>query len=122
MSVYKPTYKPTERLDITLLEDVTPFRFVNHLGSICSAGAMAAGVTEFNNNAGDHIAVIKAGTAILKIKEAVASAGIRIASNATGYGVLADTAKDYVNAISLQSGEIDDEIEVEVVKFQDAGS
>ena len=116
MSVKYPTSKPDEFLTLDIVETIPAFSFVSHLGSICAAGALAAGVTEQELESGEKGAVVTAQTALLKIKKQLA-VGDKIASDSTGFGVLATTG-NFVNAIALGSGVTNMNIEVELVKFK----
>jgi hypothetical protein len=62
MALTDKTYQPVQQLTIEAAEDLPPFRFVSHLGSLCAADNKALGVTETDWLSGEKAAVVTLGT------------------------------------------------------------
>jgi len=62
MALTDKTYQPVQQLTIEAIEDLLPFRFVSHLGSLCAADSKAFGVTETDWLSGEKAAVVTLGT------------------------------------------------------------
>lgn len=111
------TFAKTATLPMTFTADVTAFKFITYAGAYATAGAIAAGVTEDAYSDGDAGSVVTAQTALVTLKEQVSAAGTELASDANGCAVVA-AAGDYVLAVALETGAVDQVIEVELVKYK----
>jgi hypothetical protein len=87
---------------LTVLADVDlpSFRFVSHLGALCTAGTRALGVTEVDWLDGEYAAVVSLGTIVIETSEAILT-GADITSAADGKAKTAGVG-DAVNGRALE--------------------
>lgn len=62
MSTNNKTYQPLQAITIEANEDLAPFRFVSHLGTLCANESRAVGVTESNWLNGELASIVTLGT------------------------------------------------------------
>ncbi len=62
MSVNNKTYQPLQAISIRAKEDLPAFRFISHLGTICTDGAKSLGITEVDWLKDEMASVITLGT------------------------------------------------------------
>lgn len=62
MALHGKTYQPVQKLTVEAKEDLTAFRFVSHLGSVCASGTKALGVADTDWLDGEMASVISLGT------------------------------------------------------------
>lgn len=62
MSTHNKAYQPVQSLTVKAAEDLPAFRFVSHLGTLCSAETRALGVTETTWLNGEYAQVVSLGT------------------------------------------------------------
>ena len=77
------TYQPVQSLTVKATEDLPAFRFVTHLGSLCSEDSRALGVTEIDWITNEYASVVSLGTIAIETLTSI-NAGDDIASAASG--------------------------------------
>lgn len=95
------TYQPIQALTIKASENLPAFRFVSHLGSLCSDECRAIGVTETDWLKGEFASVLTLGTIAVETMTSVAI-GDDITSTYFGKAKKADSS-DPVNGRALES-------------------
>ena len=101
MSVNNKTYQPVQTLSVKAVEDLPPFRFVSHLGSLCVDAARSLGVTETDWVNGEWASVVSLGTIPIETTTTI-SAGVDVTSALTGKARAA-TGSEPVNGRTLES-------------------
>lgn len=99
MAVNNKTYQPIQALTIQAGEDLEPFRFVSHLGTLCATESKSLGVTEQNWLKDEHASVITQGTVPIETSGAI-SIGDNVTSDADGKAKTATTTME-VNGRAL---------------------
>ncbi|MCP4055620.1 MAG: hypothetical protein GY739_21785 [Mesoflavibacter sp.] len=97
--------------------DLDKNRFIGYDGNYATDGARAKGILKFNQAAGKMCTLVRTGTALLELAEAVTVVGAELKTDSDGKGALA-VAGDYVAAIALYTGGVGSTIEVEIVKYK----
>lgn len=116
------TYKPEDMLELPALTQAIPaFRFVSHMGSLCGAGLLAAGVSNVPwdiTDIGQPFTVVDDVTGIVTLSSDsdTVVAGDKIMSAANGYGKK-HTDGNYVNGIALFGGTSLVNIEIDLESF-----
>ncbi len=62
MAINNKTYQPLQAISIRAKEDLSAFRFVSHLGTVCIDGTKSLGVTEVDWLKDEMASVITLGT------------------------------------------------------------
>jgi hypothetical protein len=95
------SYQPVQSLTVKANEDLPAFRFVSHLGTLCSSGSRALGVTEVDWLSNQYSAVVSLGTIAIETSTTI-NAGADVASDAFGKAKTAESG-DAVNGRALDS-------------------
>ena len=119
MSTYNPGVTVSRKSAVAMT--ATDYRFVKPAVSdgcnLCGAGEIPMGIRQNSPAQYGMASVVVTGTALLTLGGSV-TVGQQIKSDSAGAGVLADTDKDHVGAIALDTGVADDVIEVLVVNYK----
>ena len=62
MSITDKTYQPIQAVTVKANEDLSAFRFVSHLGSVCAEDQKALGVSDLNWLKDEYSSVVTLGT------------------------------------------------------------
>jgi hypothetical protein len=101
MAVNNKTYQPLQSLTVKATQDLPPFRFVSHLGSLCADGSRAMGITETDWLNGEYASVVSLGTIAIET-----STSINISQDVTSAAdgkARAATGSEPVNGRALDS-------------------
>jgi hypothetical protein len=101
MSITSRTYQPVQALSVKAAEDLPPFRFVSHLGSLCATETKSMGITETNWLNGELAAVVSLGTIAIETTTTI-STGMNVAADTLGKAKPA-TNDMIVNGRALES-------------------
>jgi len=83
MSINNKTYDPVQVITKVAAEDLPPFRFVSHLGSLCAADAKSIGVTETDWITNEQAAIVALGTIAVETSTVI-NIGDNITADALG--------------------------------------
>jgi len=95
------TYQPVQAITIKAKEDLPAFRFVSHLGSLCSENVKSLGVTETNWLKDEIASVVTLGTIGIEMTTGI-NAGENITSATNGLGIKAGENSE-INGRALES-------------------
>jgi hypothetical protein len=101
MSANNKTYQPAHTVSIKAGEDLEPFRFISHLGTLCATETKSLGVTEISWNEDDIASVVTLGVMPVETSGVIAA----------GNNVTADTdgkAKAATGTMPVNGRAIDD--------------
>ena len=101
MAINNKTYQPLQSLTVKAIQDLPPFRFVSHLGSLCADAGRALGVTETDWVNGEYASVVSLGTIAIETSTTI-SISQDVTSSTDGKGKPA-TGSDPVNGRALDS-------------------
>ena len=101
MSVNTKNYQPIQAITVKAKEDLAPFRFVSHLGSLCIDASRALGATETDWINGEFASVVTLGTMPIETTTTI-NAGVDVTSAASGKARAA-TGLEPVNGRTLDS-------------------
>lgn len=101
MAVNNKNYQPILALTVKAIEDLAPFRFVSHLGSLCADASRALGVTETDWVNGEFASVVSLGTMPIETTTTI-NAGVDVTSALLGKARAA-TGSEPVNGRTLDS-------------------
>jgi hypothetical protein len=88
MALTNKTYQPVQAISVLAGEDLPAFRFVSHLGTLCTADSRALGVTEVNWLKDEHASVVTLGTIAIETTTTI-DAGADITSDEAGKAMTA---------------------------------
>jgi hypothetical protein len=88
MALTNKTYQPVQAISVLAAEDLPAFRFVSHLGTLCSVDTRALGVTETNWLKDEHAAVVTLGTIAIETTTTI-DAGADVTSDVSGKAITA---------------------------------
>jgi hypothetical protein len=83
MAINPKTYQPVQSISVEANEDLPAFRFVSHLGTLCSDTGRALGVTEVDWVRGELAQIITLGTIAIETTTSI-NAGDDITSAIAG--------------------------------------
>ncbi|MCX7736543.1 MAG: DUF2190 family protein [Candidatus Kapabacteria bacterium] len=95
------TYQPVQAITVKAKEDLSAFRFVSHLGSLCAENAKSLGVTENDWLKDEFASVVTLGTIGIEMTTGI-NAGENITSAADGKGTKAGENSE-INGRALDS-------------------
>ena len=101
MAISNKTYQPVQSLTVQAAEDLPAFRFVSHLGTLCSDATRALGVTEVDWLSGEYAQAVSLGTIAIETATTI-NAGADVTSAALGKARTA-TGSEPVNGRALES-------------------
>lgn len=113
MSVNNKTYQPVQAVTIKAEEELPAFRFVSHLGTLCSAETKSLGVTELDWDVDDIASVITLGTIPVETSTVI-NIGENITADADGKAKPA-TGEMPVNARAMDSAGSGEFVKVNLV-------
>ncbi|WP_221800446.1 capsid cement protein [Oceanobacter mangrovi] len=94
------THHPILVISMTAAADLTRNRFIGADGDVCAAGALAAGIGEYDVAAGEQASVNAQGLIIVEAGAAVA-VGAQVESDANGLAITLDTG--IANGLALDA-------------------
>jgi hypothetical protein len=101
MAVHNKSYQPVQSLTVKAAEDLPAFRFVSHLGTLCSAATKALGITDVDWLNGEYASVVSLGTMAVETSTTV-DLGDDVTSDANGLATPA-VSDNPVNGRALDS-------------------
>lgn len=101
MAIQNKTYQPVQQLTIEAIENLSAFRFVSHLGSLCASDSKAFGVTETDWLSGEKSAVVTLGTIPIETTTTI-NIGDDVTSDSYGKGKTV-TGSEKINGRAMDS-------------------
>lgn len=86
MATHGITYQPVQRITIKAAEDLSAFRFVSHMGSLCAEDTKALGVVDQDWLDGELASIITLGTVPIETVTSV-NIGDEIIANTDGKAI-----------------------------------
>jgi hypothetical protein len=115
--VKQNTYNAIARRALTVVAAAVQGRAMDYSGNYCAAGEPSAGITEYDANAGDQIAVIYEGTALIEAA-AVIDIGALVKATTNGKIIMGAATNDYCIGRALYAGVTNDFVEIHLSEVQ----